>query len=243
MSFDFNRPEEGDAINVASLQEVLDDAEAAVNDLDDGAIAHRSLGAHNVPSQVVWWDQVNKTMSPDLEILDFPFPGEGTVPNWCRLDMTGGTNTVTTPTDTVNTDYIELEIDPAVSLTTYDALLVFWSAHVTMLSCDVPAPPTTTLEILGVFQVQVQDGGGIWRALQRSERAVESQYRLGAHYDPGARVYGHIAVVAADLSTNKNVQGVRLVAAPVRLTVDAATSTTWSFKISNAALNAVVYNA
>lgn len=242
MSFDFNRPNEGDAINVASLQEVLDDAEAAVNDLDDGAIAHRSLNAHNVPSQIVWWGQVNKTLSPPLHILDFPFPGEGTVPNWCRLDMTGGTNPVTTPLDVVNTNYVELTISPSVSLATYDALLVFWSAQVTMLSCDTPSPPTSNLNILGVFQVQVQDGGGVWRAIQRSERAEISQYTGGVHIPPGARVYGHVAVVTGDLSANKSVQGVRLVAAPVRLGT-ASTSVTWSFKISNVGLNAVVYNA
>lgn len=242
MSFDFNRPSEGDAINVASLQSVLDDAEAAVNDLDDAAIAHRSLNAHNVPSQIIWWGQVNKTLSPALHILDFPFPGEGTVPNWCRLDMTGGTNTASDPTDTVDTDFIELEIDPAVSLTTYAALLVFWSAQITMLSCDVPSPPTSKLNILGVFQVQVLDGGGIWRAIQRSERAEFSAYSGGVHINPGARVYGHVAVVTGDLSANKTVQGVRLVAAPVRLGT-ASTSTTWSLKLSNVALNAVVYNA
>ena len=242
MPFDFNRPEEGDAINVASLQEVLDDAEAAVNDLDDGAIAHRALNAHNVPSQVIWWGQVNKTLSPPLHILDFPWPGEGTVPNWCRLDMTGGTNPVTTALDVVDTDYVELEIGPQVSLSTYTALIVEWSAQITMLSCDVPSPPTSTLHILGVFQVQVQDGGGAWRAIQRSERAEQSAYAGGVHIGPGARVYGHVSITTADLPGNKLVQGVRLVAAPVRLGTS-STSTTWSFKISNAALNAVIYNA
>jgi len=198
MAWNLTPPVEGDAIVSTDVQSEMTAAENTVNALPVDALAQRALNYHHLPSLLVASGSEYQTSSSDYDCTT-AYPGWDTLAGWQRLDIDGGANEITL---SANVDLSEAGID---------GLEVEASVLVKKIYDAGGATADASLFAF-LFCVQVQDTGGTWHHIARTERFVCGRVDAGpTATDCWRRPALKTLITSDDVGATKTVNKVRLV--------------------------------